>query len=80
MDNCFPNPCQNSGTCYDEGMDYTCTCTGDWLGQRCTDSKCCRVIIFSSGSTNFDTYHIRVWLFTTTEKNNGTKENIEIIH
>lgn len=42
MDNCFPNPCQNGGTCYDEGMDYTCTCTGDWLGQRCTDSKCCQ--------------------------------------
>lgn len=39
MDNCYPNPCQNGGVCYDEGMDYTCTCTGDWLGQRCTDSK-----------------------------------------
>ncbi|XP_078312808.1 SCO-spondin-like [Crassostrea virginica] len=39
MDNCFPNPCKNSGTCYDEGMDYTCTCTGDWLGQRCTDKN-----------------------------------------
>lgn len=50
MDNCFPNPCQNSGTCYDEGMDYTCTCTGDWLGQRCTDSKCCQ-----------SRYHILKW-------------------
>lgn len=39
MDNCFPNPCQNGGACYDEGMDYTCTCTGDWLGQRCTDKN-----------------------------------------
>lgn len=45
-----------------------------------TVSVVSRVIIFSSGSTNFDTYHIRVWLFTTTEKNNGTKEKIEIIH
>ncbi|KAK3095541.1 hypothetical protein FSP39_015906, partial [Pinctada imbricata] len=39
MDNCSPNPCQNSGTCYDEGMDYTCTCSGDWIGQRCTDKN-----------------------------------------
>ncbi|XP_056022086.1 uncharacterized protein LOC125650831 [Ostrea edulis] len=37
MDNCFPNPCKNGGTCYEEGMDYTCTCSGNWFGQRCTD-------------------------------------------
>ena len=39
MDNCMPNPCQNGGSCYEEGMDYTCTCSGNWFGQRCTDRK-----------------------------------------
>ena len=39
MDNCMPNPCKNGGTCYEEGMDYTCTCSGNWFGQRCTDRK-----------------------------------------
>ncbi|KAK3083098.1 hypothetical protein FSP39_013942 [Pinctada imbricata] len=37
MDNCNPNPCQNGGTCYDEGMDFTCTCSGSWIGERCAD-------------------------------------------
>lgn len=70
MDNCFPNPCQNGGTCYDEGMDYTCTCTGDWLGQRCTDSKCCYHIMALSypqgvlfSNTSFDTYQIKPYLY-----------------
>lgn len=38
------------------------------------------VIIFLSGSINFDIYYICVWLFIIIEKNNGIKEKIEIIY
>ena len=35
---CDPNPCLNSGTCTDLGVnDYNCTCTEDFSGKNCTD-------------------------------------------
>ena len=35
---CDPNPCQNGGTCLDEGVSYVCVCTADFTGPLCGSS------------------------------------------
>ncbi|XP_035660177.1 uncharacterized protein LOC118404903 [Branchiostoma floridae] len=32
---CHPNPCFNNGTCADGDRTYTCTCPGNYKGNRC---------------------------------------------
>ena len=39
IDNCTPNPCQNSGTCIDGVASYTCMCAVGFTGPQCTISK-----------------------------------------
>jgi hypothetical protein len=34
-DPCFPNPCQNEGTCIANGADYTCNCQSGSKGEKC---------------------------------------------
>ena len=32
---CFPEPCQNGGTCTDGDSSYTCSCLAGWTGTSC---------------------------------------------
>ncbi|UJR28908.1 hypothetical protein I4U23_010126 [Adineta vaga] len=32
---CLPNPCQNSGACYRNGMVFACACRAPWTGVTC---------------------------------------------
>lgn len=34
---CDPNPCWNSGVCSQTGLEYSCTCTSEWTGERCNE-------------------------------------------
>ena len=34
-DDCFPNPCENGGSCQDYRNDYNCTCNPGWEGKKC---------------------------------------------
>ena len=36
IDDCLPNPCQNSGTCTDEVNNYTCSCATGYTGYNCS--------------------------------------------
>ena len=36
---CHPNPCQNAGTCRENGPGYDCICTTGYKGPHC-ESKC----------------------------------------
>ena len=36
---CFPNPCENGGTCDDEVNGFTCQCTEQWTGTVCTEGN-----------------------------------------
>ena len=38
-DNCFPERCENGGTCYHEGDLMKCNCTAAYEGERCESSK-----------------------------------------
>ena len=35
VDNCSPNPCQNNGTCVDNGVDFTCICPPGFTDDNC---------------------------------------------
>ena len=35
IDDCSPDPCQNSGTCEDLVNDYNCTCVTGFTGKSC---------------------------------------------
>ena len=35
---CYPNPCQNGGTCNDHVNSYTCTCAPGFIGTDCETS------------------------------------------
>ena len=39
INECQPNPCQNSGTCVDGIAAYTCTCALGFTGHDCEISK-----------------------------------------
>ena len=34
---CDSNPCQNHGTCIQDGTKYYCNCTAGYQGQHCED-------------------------------------------
>ena len=36
INECDPNPCQNSGVCENRIAEYTCDCTDDYEGDNCT--------------------------------------------
>ena len=39
IDDCYPNPCENNGTCIDGVNKYTCACVPGFEGKNCTISK-----------------------------------------
>lgn len=39
---CASEPCQNGGTCADEGGGYVCTCPSEWIGQNCETPNPCQ--------------------------------------
>ena len=45
IDDCSPNPCQNSGTCDDLVNDYNCTCVVGYTGKSCETSRLCIIIV-----------------------------------
>jgi len=42
-DLCFPNPCQNNGTCTSDGNTVTCQCVNGYSGDRC-EAKSCKYV------------------------------------
>ena len=49
VDHCDPNPCLNGGICT-SGMDsFTCSCQGDFTGERCETSKFIWIFLISHG-------------------------------
>lgn len=38
INDCASNPCQNGGSCTDTVNGYTCSCTSEWVGDRCSSS------------------------------------------
>ena len=36
VDDCDPNPCQNSGTCVDYQFGHSCDCAGAFTGEDCS--------------------------------------------
>ena len=36
VDDCSTSPCENGAICVDEHGGYTCQCTDQWLGDKCT--------------------------------------------
>ena len=36
IDDCAVTPCQNEGTCEDEGNDFSCTCAAGYTGKDCS--------------------------------------------
>lgn len=42
---CYPNPCENGGTCEDIGdaVIYMCVCPTNYSGQNCTDASKFRI-------------------------------------
>ena len=39
IDDCYPSPCENNGTCIDGVNNYTCACVPGFEGKNCTISK-----------------------------------------
>ena len=39
INDCEPNPCQNSAECMDLIDDYNCQCGDDWMGKNCEQVK-----------------------------------------
>ena len=39
INECYPNPCKNNGTCIDGVNNYTCTCVPEFEGKNCAISK-----------------------------------------
>ena len=36
IDDCYPSPCENNGTCIDGVNSYTCTCLPGFEGKNCS--------------------------------------------
>ena len=47
MDPCMSSPCKNGGTCNRNGDAYTCTCTAQWMGTKCTIGELHWLLIYS---------------------------------
>ena len=45
---CYPNPCQNGGTCNDGIGNYTCQCVPGYEGPNCATGKSLSYITFKS--------------------------------
>ena len=43
IDDCYPNPCLNNGTCTDGVNDYNCTCVPGFVGKNCSNSKSLKI-------------------------------------
>ena len=39
VDDCYPNPCLNGGTCIDGVNDYNCLCVSLFVGKNCSSFK-----------------------------------------
>jgi len=39
INNCYPDPCQNGGTCVDGDYGYTCNCPAGFTGVNCQTSN-----------------------------------------
>ena len=39
IDECYPSPCKNNGTCIDGVNNYTCACAPGFEGNNCAISK-----------------------------------------
>ncbi|XP_053381996.1 delta-like protein 1 [Mercenaria mercenaria] len=50
-DPCFPNLCQNSGTCSQSGSSYTCTCQSGWIDSNCSTADLCASTPCANGAT-----------------------------
>ena len=35
VNNCSPNPCQNNGTCVDDGVNFSCICAPGFTDEKC---------------------------------------------
>ena len=35
IDDCYPNPCENGGSCSDGIGTYNCTCISEFTGANC---------------------------------------------
>jgi hypothetical protein len=44
INDCEPNPCQNSGMCTDGVDSYTCVCDAGYTGSTCETSRYFSVI------------------------------------
>ncbi|KAI0210834.1 hypothetical protein LSAT2_004382, partial [Lamellibrachia satsuma] len=57
-DPCMDQPCQNDGTCQDNGDGTrTCFCHSNYIGQDCQSSGCDRSVCFcNNGGTCVDNY------------------------
>ena len=40
QDPCQSRPCQNGGTCSQDGDSYNCVCTSNFEGKHCEHKKC----------------------------------------
>ena len=39
IDDCYPSPCENNGTCIDGVTNYTCACVPGFEGKNCSIGK-----------------------------------------
>ena len=39
IDDCYPDPCQNYGSCTDRINDYDCSCIPSYTGKNCTEFR-----------------------------------------
>ena len=42
INDCYPSPCKNKGTCIDGVNSYTCACVPGFEGKNCTIGKLLR--------------------------------------
>ena len=43
INDCYPNPCLNNGTCTDGVNEYNCTCVPGFEGKNCSNSKSLKI-------------------------------------